>query len=349
MIQNLYAPIFEVTRGDTVESIHYGAAVVVDTTGSIIAHIGKPEAVTFLRSTAKPIQALPLFEAGGSLNFNMTQAEIALVCASHSGTDEHVAALQGLHSKVGITEDDLMCGVHPPYHQKSALALQALGEEPTPSRHNCSGKHTGMLALARLNGWPTEDYLEPSHPVQKAILDSFAGICALSPEQVLLGTDGCSAPNFATPLQNAAQGFARLADPSSLSDARAAACREITSAMIAHPYMVAGPDRFDTLLMQVAGGSMFSKAGSEAFQGIGLLPDALEPGSPALGIAVKISDGDPKGRASKAVSLEILRQLGALSETQLKDLHAFGPVKPIRNWRKLVVGEARPRFTLKRN
>lgn len=349
MTQDQYVPIYEVTRGETVESVHYGAAAVVDTTGRIIAQIGSPQAVAFLRSTAKPMQALPLFEAGGSSEFNMTQAEIALVCASHSGTDEHVAVLLGLHAKTGITEEHLMCGVHAPYHQPTAAALQARGEEPTPSRHNCSGKHTSMLALARLKGWPTEDYLQTSHPVQKEILNSFAEICGLTPEQVLIGTDGCSAPNFAIPLQNAAQGFARLADPSGLPEARAAACREITSAMAAHPDMVAGPERFDTLLMQVAGESMISKGGSEAFQGIGLLPGALEPGSPALGIAVKISDGDPKGRASSAVTLEILQQLGALSETQLKELHAFGPIKPLHNWRDLIIGEGRPRFTLKRN
>ncbi|MBW8010158.1 MAG: asparaginase [Chloroflexi bacterium] len=349
MTQDRYVPIFEVTRGETVESIHYGAAVVVDTSGSTIASIGSPQAVAFLRSTAKPMQTLPLFEAGGSSEFKMAQAEIALVCASQSGTDEHVAVLQSLHSKVGITEEHLMCGVHPPYHQPSADALLQRGEEPTPSRHNCSGKHTGMLALARLKGWPTEDYIQPDHPVQKAILNSFAEICDLTLDQVLCGTDGCSAPIFAVPLQNTALGFARLVDPSGLPVARAAACREITSAMIAHPNMVAGPGRFDTHLMQVAGGSIVSKSGSEGYQGIGLMPGALEPGSPALGIAVKISDGDPKGRASSAVSLEILRQLGALSETQLKDLNEFGPIKPIYNWRQLEVGEARPCFTLKRN
>jgi L-asparaginase II len=350
-----YAPLFELTRGDTTESIHFGAIAVVDMDGRLIAQHGDPNVVTFLRSSAKPFQALPFIEKGGAAAYDLTPAEIALICASHSGTDEHVATLISIQDKSGVGEGDLMCGVHPPLDEATAEALRQRGEEPSPNRHNCSGKHTGMLAYARMQGWPTADYLDPSHPVQKSILQAFAEMCDLSPEQVALGVDGCSAPNFAVPLRNAALAYARLCDPRGLSPARAAACQTITSAMTSHPEMVAGPGRFDTRLMEVGEGRIVAKGGAEGYQGLGVLrwrkplPGALGPGSTALGIAIKISDGDLKGRARPAVSLKVLLQLGALSAAQVEALAEFGPISPVYNWRKLVVGEARPRLDLGNN
>ncbi|MEJ2348590.1 MAG: asparaginase [Anaerolineales bacterium] len=348
-----YSPVFELTRGETIESIHFGAIAIVDVEGRLVAKHGDPSAVTFLRSSAKPFQALPFIEKGGAAAFELSAAEIALICASHSGTDEHVATVRSIQEKSGVREADLMCGVHPPLDEATAEALRQRGEEPTPNRHNCSGKHTGMLAYARMEGWSTADYIDPDHPVQESILQTFAEMCAtyasvrLSPEQVALGVDGCSAPNFAVPLRNAALAYARLCDPRGLSRARAAACRTITNAMSSHPEMVAGPGRFDTRLMEVGAGRIVAKGGAEGYQALGLLPGALGPGSPGVGIAMKISDGDLKGRVRPGVSLEVLRQLGALSPAQVQALADFGPVSPVRNWRGLVVGQARPRLDLR--
>jgi L-asparaginase II len=344
-----YHPLFELTRGELVESIHFGAVAVVDVHGNLIARFGDPEAVTYLRSTSKPLQALAFIEAGGPAAFNLSAAEVALMCASHSGTDQHVTTIVSMQNKTGVQEAELLCGVHPVPDEPTAEALRKRGEEPTPNRHNCSGKHTGMLAYARLKGWPVEDYINPAHPVQEHILPTFAEMCALSPQQVALGVDGCSAPNFAVPLRNAALAFARLGDPCSLSERLAAACRTVTAAMVSYPIIVAGPRRFDTRLIEVAGGRIITKGGAEGYQGIGLLPGALGPGSPALGIALKISDGDPRSRARLAVTLEVLRQLGALSAASLQELAEFGPTLPVKNWRGIVVGEARPCFTLSRD
>ena len=324
--------------------------------------------VTFLRSSAKPFQALPFIQAGGAAAFELSAAEIALICASHSGTDEHVATVRSIQAKSGVAEADLLCGVHPPLDEATVEALRQRGEEPTPNRHNCSGKHTGMLAYARMEGWPrgsasligerltlpsgnafspTADYIDPDHPVQESILQTFAEMCDLSPEQVALGVDGCSAPNFAVPLRNTALAYARLCDPRGLSAARAAACRTITNAMTSHPEMVAGRGRFDTRLMEVGAGRIVAKGGAEGYQALGLMPGALGPASPGVGIAMKISDGDLKGRARPGVSLEVLRQLGALSPAQVQALADFGPVSPVRNWRGLIVGQARPRLDLR--
>jgi L-asparaginase II len=341
-----YAPVVEVTRGRIVESIHFGAIAVSDSAGNLLASYGDPETVTFLRSSAKPFQALPFVERGGDEYFGLTSRELALLCASHSGTDEHVAVACGIQAKVGVTEADLLCGVHPPYHEPTARALESRGETPKPNRHNCSGKHTGMLAHARLRHLPTEDYIRLDHPVQVSILSAFAEMCGLREDQVEIGIDGCSAPNFAVPLRNAALAFARLCDPVGLSADRAAACQRITAAMTGNPFMVAGPGRFDTRLMEQVSGRVVAKGGAEGYQAMGLMPGALGAGTPALGIAFKISDGDPKDRARSCTGLDILRQLGAISKAEAEALAEFDR-QPIYNWRRIPVGEIRASFQLR--
>lgn len=346
MSQEYYSPIFELNRGDTIESIHFGAVAIMDRDGALYAWYGDPEAVSFLRSTAKPFQALPFIERGGDTHFNLGPQEIALICASHSGTDEHVRIAESIQTKAGISQGDLLCGVHPPFHQPTLEAMRQRGELPLPNRHNCSGKHSGMLAFSRLIDAPIEDYIDQSHAVQQEILATFAQMCELPVGQVALGIDGCSAPNFAVPLWNSALAYAHLCDPVDLETSRAAACRRIVQAMTGFPEMVAGPDKFDTLLMEAYTGKIVSKGGAEGYQGIGLLPDALYPGSPGIGIAIKISDGDQTGRARGAVALEVLRQLGVLQNREAELLSKFGPQIRVQNWRKLDVGMGRPTFRL---
>lgn len=360
MPDQLYSPIFELSRGTIVESIHYGAIAIVDSAGNLIAAHGNPRTVTYLRSSAKPFQALPLVEQGGQKFYQLSLEEIALICASHTGTDDHLTVLLGLQQKTGVHEADLLCGVHPPIDRQTDQALRERGEKPTPNRHNCSGKHTGMLAYARMLGEPLQNYIDPHHPVQQTILQTFSEMADLPKDQIVIGIDGCSAPNFAIPLYNAALAVARLCDPEgaqpSLSPARALACHKIVQAMTSYPVMVGGPTSFDTSLMSTAEGKVLSKGGAEGYQILGIRPNAIAPGSPGLGIAFKISDGDlkshnrpvgdPRGQARPAVAVEILRQLGVLSPKMLVELSEYGPSFPLYNWRKLLVGEARPAFQL---
>lgn len=350
-----YEPLFELTRGETVESVHDGAVAVVDVYGNLLAWFGDPEAITFLRSTAKPFQALPFIQHGGHEFFGLTQKEIALICASHSGTDDHAATAASIQAKTGVKEADLMCGVHEPMDADTAAALRERKETLTPNRHNCSGKHSGMLAYVKMKQSSGEAvpadlaYIDYEHPIQKEILNAFAEMCGLPVEAVALGVDGCSAPNFAVPLRNAALAFARLSDPETAGvqpPERARACHTISAAMMAHPEMVGGPGRFDTCLMQLTAGRMVSKGGAEAFQGIGLMPGALGPGSPAVGIALKVADGDSRHLVRSAVALEVMRQLGALSSDEMDRLCDFGPRSQRFNWRKVSVGEAYPTFKL---
>jgi len=341
-----YRSLLALTRGETVESIHYGAFAIVNSRGKLLAAHGDPETSTFLRSSAKPFQALPLIENGGAKYWNLTPKEIAITCASHSGTNEHAKTLAGIQAKIGINENHLQCGVHTPIDPETAKSLLLNHLEPTPNRHNCSGKHTGMLAYAQMRGYSLDNYLEPQHPLQQEILLTFSKMCAMDPELIALGTDGCSAPNFAIPLRNAALGFARLVDPWELSMQRAAACKEITTAMSSHPEMVGGPGRFDTRLMAATHGKIVSKGGAEGYQAIGILPGVLGANSPGVGIVIKISDGDLRGRARPAVALEILNSLEALTPEEVQSLADLGPNFEIRNWRKILVGEAHTTFKL---
>jgi len=353
--QNQYLPIFELTRENVVESIHFGAIAVVDVSGRLIASYGDPKTVTFLRSSLKPFQALPFFENKGPQVFDLTDPEKAIICASHTGTDEHVATVRSLQKKAGVQESELLCSIHEPIDKQTATRMRVNHEPVTPNRHNCSGKHTGMLAFLRLTrqsgaALPGElTYIDPIHPLQKEILQTFADMCGLPVEKVGLGVDGCSAPNFAVPLVNTAFAFARLCDPVSggvQPATRVYACREIVHAMTSSPEMISGPGHFDTRLMKIAEGKIVSKGGAEGYQGVGILPGTLGKSSPALGIAIKISDGDSREKVRSAVTLEVLRQLGALSEAQLAEISEFGPKYRLENLRGIHVGDGYPTFQL---
>lgn len=341
-----YLPLLELTRGGLVESVHHGAIAVADATGRLMAAYGDPNTVVYLRSSAKPFQALPFVEAGGPEHFGFTAREIAIMCASHLGLDMHVETVLGMQAKISATENDLLCGTHPCEDSDTAAQLIRAGQAPTPNRHNCSGKHTGMLAYARLRGLPLADYINPQHGIQQTILATFAEMCGMPPGEVVLGVDGCSAPNFAVPLAKAATALARLADPSGLPPTRAVALQKIFSVMNNEPEMVRGPHGFDTELMRVLPKTVAAKGGAEGYQALAIAPGALGPHSPALGVAIKCADG--AARAAAPVALEVLSQLEVVGDQELDALarSGFSPRQPVKNWRGLVAGEIRPCFTL---
>ncbi len=344
--EHSYLPLFQTTRGEVVESVHYGAIAIVDSSGNLYAHYGNPNAINFLRSSAKPFQSIPLIEMNGLEKFNITEKELAITCASHSGTDRHLKTIHGLQQKIGISESDLLCCTHQPFDLATRAILRDRGEQPSPNHHNCSGKHTGMLAQAKLLGENLEKYTEIEHPVQQQIRNVFAEMCSLEPSQIRVGRDGCSVPAFGVPLHNAAWGWARLVNPDGLSGSRKNACQQIISAMTTFPFQVAGPGRLDTRLMKIAAGKIISKAGAEAFQSAGIPKNVLSPGSPALGIALKIADGDQGKRARRAVMIEILNQLGVLKSDQQKTLSDLGPDITYHNQCGLVTGVGKPCFQL---
>lgn len=338
-----FEPLYELTRGSIVEAVHCGAIAVVDVTGRLLASVGDPRARVFMRSSAKPFQALAMVEAGTPEAFGLTQAELALACASHIGSDEHAEVARGMQRKAHASESDLMCGTHPVEDALTARRIACQGQSPTPSHHNCSGKHAAMLAFARRRGAPLEDYVNPQHPIQQTILRTVAEMFDMRPAEVVLGIDGCSAPNFAVPLAQAALGFARFADPQYLPSARMHALQTLWTAMTTYPELVQGAGRFDTELMRCRPHQLVAKGGAEGYQAVALAPTGKHP---ALGITLKIADGQKRG--AQGAMLEVLRQMDLLEPSEFEALarYDFRPRQPLRNNRGVVVGEARPCFRL---
>lgn len=310
-------PLAALWRGDLIESAHRGRAVFCDPAGNVLEATGDPEGYTYIRSSAKPFQALPLVVSGAADAFGLTDEEIAVVCASHSGEDHHLAVVRSVLEKAGLSEDYLQNGPHPPFHAPSAARLARSGEAPRAIHGNCSGKHAGMLALCIYEDWNLLDYREPDHPLQRAILNVISEVCALETDEILLGGDGCGVPAFAMPLKNLATGFARLATGEHLPDELAEGCRRVREAMRANPLTVAGTGRFDTRLMQDT--DLLAKSGAEGIFACGSA-DGSEDG---WGMAIKISDG--AGRAVEPAALSILSNRGFdLPKTgpeEVKDLH----------------------------
>jgi L-asparaginase II len=330
-------------RGGLDESHHFAAAAVTTPDGRLVARLGDPGFATFVRSSAKPFQALPLVEAGGVERFALTDADLALVCASHAGLPRHVEAARSLLERGGFGVGDLQCGAHRPLDAAAARALDAAGEEPTPLHNNCSGKHAGMLLACRVLELPTTTYLDPEHPLQRRIRQRLALFAGVGEDDLGVAVDGCSAPTFHTPLVAAARAYAALVAPelsppvAAAGSSLAAACRRIVEAMTGCPEQVAGPGRFTTRLMQVSGGRLLGKEGAEGFYGVGVR------GPVALGVALKIADGGE--RARDGVVLDLLHQLGVLSRQELAALEDLR--RPIlRNHRGLEVGDVLPDFEL---
>ena len=295
-------PLAALWRGPLIESVHRGRAVFCNPAGDILEAIGDPEGYTYVRSSAKPFQTLPLITSGTIDAFGFTDEEIAVVCASHSGEDHHTNIVRSVLEKAGLTEDDLQNGPHPPFYDPSAARIARSGESPRPIHGNCSGKHAGMLALCVHEGWNLRDYRKPDHPLQQRILDTVSKVCGLETNEVLLGGDGCGVPAFAMPLKNLATGFARLATGDCLPDELAEGCRRVREAMRANPHTVAGTDRFDTQLMQDT--PLLAKSGAEGVFACG----NAEASAEGWGMAIKISDG--AGRAVKPGALSILSRRG---------------------------------------
>ncbi len=349
------ASLVEVWRGGRVESEHRGALAVVDANGKLIAHVGDVKLVSYLRSSAKPFQLLPLVESGAADRFGFTDAELAVMAGSHSGEPRHVAAVQSILNKIGLSEDALQCGVHVPFNADSAKALRAAGREPTAVYNNCSGKHASMLAQAVDRGLSTHDYLDPQHAAQVTIRRRLAELGGITFDEIGVGVDGCSAPCFAMPLQAAALAFAKLAEAGSRRQEaggkkqeasgamREAGLVRVARVMLDYPEMVAGEERLDTDLMRAVPQRVVSKGGAEGYHGMGIV---VKDG-PALGIAIKIGDGDGK-RGGHPVVIEVLRQLGVLDDVALTALQSYRAWK-ITNHRGSEVGEVRANFKLMRD
>lgn len=339
-------PLVEIKRGGLTESRHRGHVVAVEPDGTVVAYAGAPETVTFLRSSAKPFQALPLLVSGAADRFGFTDEEVALACASHNGEPIHTQLAASMLEKIGLGPETLQCGVHEPYSVEFARALRERGEAPNVLHNNCSGKHIGMLAVALHWGAPVETYHLPEHPVQLAVGKTIASFTGISVEDLAVATDGCAVPVFGMTVKAMALSYARLVSPpESFDEATRKACSRIVRVMNAYPELIGGTsDRLDTEIMKATPGRVVSKVGAEGVYTAGVNP--CEEWPKGLGLALKIEDGDDR-RARPTVVVEGLRQLGVLRDESLQAVarYAFFPVL---NRPGEIVGEIRAQFELQR-
>jgi L-asparaginase II len=319
-------------RGAFVESDHRGAGAVVDADGRAVMEFGDAERAVYPRSAVKALQAVPLVESGAADRLGLSDNEIALACASHSGSESHVAAVRGMLAKAGYDESVLECGPHWPLGENEARALARLGRTPTALNNNCSGKHAGFVCLACAMGVDPKGYVAPDHAVQREVKAAIERITGARLSEEMRGIDGCAIPTYAVPLVALARGFARLGTGHGLSLAGRNAAARIRRAVAEHPLTVAGKGRFDTEVMTVLGARAFLKSGAEGVF-CAALPEA------GLGIAVKADDG--AGRAAQVMIATLIRRFGGFDDETAARLGRF--VSPrLLNWNGAEVGLLRP-------
>lgn len=268
---------------------------------------------------------MPLALSGAADSLGLTDGELAVACGSHHGEPDHIEAVEGLLEKAGLTEADLDNGPHPPMHAPSARRMLRDGETPRKTSGNCSGKHAGMLAVCVKLGWPTEGYRGLDHPLQTWIREIVARMCNISPEELLVGGDGCGAPAFALPLKSFATGFSRLATGERLEDDFASAALRLSAAMRSSPFMVSGTEGFDTEVMRETG--LVAKGGADGVWAAGTRREG------GWGFVLKISDGAQ--RAVRPASLAALAGRGV-------DLGGLRPGVPVLDLHEAVVGAMEP-------
>lgn len=339
--------LVEAWRGNIVESAHRGAFAVLDSHGGVRAALGDIDRPVFPRSAVKVMQALPLVASGAAERFGLSDAELALACASHNGEPAHVAAAEAMLAKAGLDAAALECGAHWPYREAFQRQMAAHGQTPTALHNNCSGKHAAFVCVGCLMAAHAgqdarafvRGYLQPQHPVMRVVSAAIARATGADLAAAPVGTDGCSIPTYALPLRALALGFARIATGQGLDADDARAARRLRAAVAAQPFMVAGTDRFDTRVMQHFGERVFCKVGAE-----GMYATALP--EQGLGVAIKIDDGN-NARAAEVVVAALLEALLQPDAAGTALLRATSDAV-LRNWNGIAVGALRAAVALRR-
>lgn len=304
------APVLaHVVRGGFVESAHRASVAVVDAAGSDVLVLGDGRSPVFPRSSNKPLQALAMVRAGLTLD----PPHLALACASHSGEPFHLEGVRQILERFGLGVEDLQNPPDLPYDERERTRRIAAGDQPSSLFQNCSGKHAAMLATCIVNDWPTATYLEPSHPLQRAVADTLAELAAEPIAAVAV--DGCGAPVMAVSLHGLAHAFGILAAaPAQTPEGL------IAAAMRAHPENVGGTTRDVTRLMRGTPGAI-AKDGAESVYAVGL--------ADGRGIALKVADGGQ--RARPVILAEVLTALGVESTAYdcLRDAPILGHGEPV--------------------
>ncbi|MCS7464277.1 asparaginase [Paenibacillus doosanensis] len=310
-----FIPLVEEYRGGVLENVHYGAVTIVDEKGRLLYSAGDPEHMTFLRSAAKPFQAIPAMKRRIDEAYGLTGRETALLAASHRGEAFHIDALESMMHKIGIDEEALHCCATYPLNEDAKAQRYWAHEAKRRIFHNCSGKHTGMIALCKHMGWDEHTYYDPEHPVQKEIVQTLAYIAEVPEASIPQGVDGCGLPIFALPLSRIAYAFLKLACPDLIADAdtRDAAGR-IARLMNEYPDMIADTRFVCSELLKDA--NLAAKGGAKGVYGIGLRQERI-------GISLKVSDGSEQ--VWPCIIASILERLGYGNEETIDRLYKLVP------------------------
>lgn len=326
-------------RGSLVDLLHHGHIAVSDYKGNILYSCGDYKRITFARSSAKPIQAIPVVESGALEKYNITNRELAVMCASHNAENFHVDAVKSILLKSGLDEEYLQCGSHYPMAKYVENEFRAKGIKPRNIHSDCSGKHAGMLITAKTYDESLDDYYKVYHPVQKRILNTLSEVCDIDKSEIEIACDGCGVPVHAMPLYKFAQGYGRMSKTEIFEKNRGNAIKRITDAMTAHRDMVAGSDRFCTDIMAAFGDRLFAKSGAAAFYAVGLK-------NKGIGIAVKMEDGS--SHLVPKVVLEILTQIGVITREEAVSLKKYTDYN-VYNFKHEVVGKIEIDFKLEKH
>ncbi len=323
-----HVPLAVTVRAGHVEGLHTGSVAVCDADGILLSSRGDSSHPTFFRSSSKMLQALSVVSSGAAERFSLTLPELALTCASHNGADDHLRAAESILAKCGCSVTDLGCGAHEPYDRVEMERLLRAGEAPTAIHNNCSGKHSGMLAVCKAEGWPTQGYTSLEHPLQQRIHEQIATYSGTPRADIPTGIDGCSLPTFLLTIRAMSTAVARF---------MRASCREgtpdatIRAAIAAHPEMINGVGGFDTEIVRVTRGRLIAKRGAMAVFVVG----ADDPVRGPVGVTVKLASGDPT--AMPVAVMHALEANALLSPGEIAQLESFRRTV-IRNWNEIETG-----------
>ena len=330
-------PLVYVTRNNNIESIHYGSICIVDNKEKIIYNIGDPFQKIYFRSSAKPLQVIPLILSGAADKYNFSLREIAIACASHSGQPKHQEVVNNLLTRLELNVSNLHCGTMYPFNKEEREKLIKNNKMPSAYHSSCSGKHAAMLAYAKYKGYAINNYEKIENPVQQDILDIISIFSGENKNNIFTGIDGCGVPSFLLPIYKIALSYAKLM--SCLNDNTSPyhrACKKIYEALTTHPDMVNGDGEFCTELMQHTHGKLIGKIGAEGIYCVGLKKENI-------GICIKISDG--RERAVYPSVMQILKELDVLDKDEFEKLKHWLTPK-LYNKLNQDIGNAVPAFNL---
>ncbi|KAA3635768.1 MAG: asparaginase [Calditrichaeota bacterium] len=329
-----------VYRGEQVEAVHDVSIAVVNAVGELTHYYGDPNAIFMTRSSIKAFQLLPLLTTGAAEQYNFSNKQLAIMAGSHNGTNEHRDVVLSNLEAAGNTADLLQCGCHKPMYMAFSGEYPQDNEDKDFLRHNCSGKHSGFLALAKFLGDDVSDYLNPENKSQTLVREAVSAYCEYPLPETFYGTDGCSAPNFPLPLKNLAHGFVKFTQGIGQDEKEIKAVKRIREAILEYPKMVSGEKRFDYALAQSFPDNCICKVGAEAIEAVSFVNEKI-------GIAVKVHDG--ANRAMEPVVVEVLKQIRLIEDIEDYPLLKHYEVPFVKNVQKIITGKIVCDFMLKTN